>query len=109
MIARMWKGWTKPENGDAYEKLLREHILPGIYRVDGYQGAYIMRQDEQDEVAFVIMTLFESIDSVKGFAGADYTTPVIEPEARALLSRFESTAFHYDVKMSPAETKSALH
>lgn len=101
MIARLWRGWTTPENGDAYETLLREHILPGIHRVDGFRGAYILRQDEQNEVAFVIMTLFESLDAVKGFAGADYTVPVIEPEARKLLSRFESTAFHYDVKMAP--------
>jgi heme-degrading monooxygenase HmoA len=102
MIARVWKGWTKPENADAYETLLRDHILPSIYRVEGYRGAYILRQDEGEETGFMVMTLFESIEAVKGFAGENYTTPVIEPEARALLSRFETMAFHYDVKMSPS-------
>lgn len=101
MIARMWKGWTAPENGDAYERLLREHVLPGIHRLEGFRGAYILRSAEQDETAFVVITLFESLDAVKGFAGADYATPVIEPEARQLLSRFESTAYHYDIKLTP--------
>jgi len=101
MIARMWRGWTAPENGNAYEKLLREHILPGIHRVDGYRGAYILRQDEKDEVAFVVITLFESLDAVRGFAGDTYTTPVIEPEAQLLLSRYEPTAYHYEVKLTP--------
>src|SRR5262245_35219653 len=103
MIARMWKGWTAPENGAAYERLLRGHILPGIHRVEGYRGAYILRSDEKEETAFVVITLFESLDAVKGFAGADYATPVIEPEARQLLSRFESTAYHYDIKLTPED------
>jgi heme-degrading monooxygenase HmoA len=79
MIARHWRGWTAVENADAYERLLREHILPGIHRVAGYQGAYILRQDGEEEVAFVVITLFDSLDAVRGFAGDNYTTPVIEP------------------------------
>ena len=30
MICRIWHGWTKPENADAYERLLREEIFAGI-------------------------------------------------------------------------------
>ena len=103
MIARVWRGWTTLENGDAYERLLREHILPGIHRVEGYRGAYILRDDASGEAAFVVMTMFESLDAVRGFAGENYATPVIEPEAQALLSRYEPTAFHYEVKLSPEE------
>ncbi len=103
MIARHWRGWTVPQNADAYERLLRERVLPGIHRVNGFRGAYILRSDDQNETAFVVITLFESLDAVKGFAGANYTTPVIEPEARQLLSRFESTAYHYEVKLTPED------
>ncbi len=45
MIGRLWRGWTTTENADAYEELLRTRILPGIHRVDGYQGAYLLRRD----------------------------------------------------------------
>ncbi len=106
MIARWWRGWTAPENADAYEKLLREHVLPGINRVEGYYGAYVLRENQPDESAFVVITLFDSLDAVRAFAGVNYTVPVIEPEARQLLSRFEPTAFQYEVKATPEEIAS---
>ncbi len=101
MIARVWKGWTKVEDADAYEKLLREKVYPELHKINGYNGGYILRKDNEDEIEFVIVNLFESLDAVKAFAGPDYETPVFEPEARRLLSKVEPIARHYDVKKSP--------
>ena len=103
MIARVWRGWTSPENADAYEKLLREIVYPGLQNINGYQGGYILRssQDGKEETEFVTVNLFESLEAVKAFAGADYETPVFEPEARRLLSKVEPIARHYEVKKSP--------
>ena len=98
MIARMWRGWTTVENADAYEKLLREVVYPGLQTINGYLGGYILRQDGKDESEFVTVNLFESMDAVKAFAGSDYEVPVFEPEARRLLSRVEPIARHYDVR-----------
>ena len=82
MIARLWRGWTSLEKADAYEKLLREQVLPGLRQIDGYRGGYILRQEGTDEVEFVVMNLFDSLEAVRAFAGSDYTVPVFEPEAR---------------------------
>ncbi len=101
MIARVWRGWTKPGNADAYEKLLREVVYPGLQQINGYQGGYILRQDGKDEAEFVTVNLFASLDAVKAFAGPEYETPVFEPEARHLLSKVEPIARHYDVKKAP--------
>ena len=101
MIARIWKGWTKTENADAYEKLLREVVYPELQTIDGYLGGYILRHDSKDESEFVAMNLFASLDAVKAFAGADYEVPVFEPEARRLLSKVEPLAHHYEVKKAP--------
>ncbi|HZR41908.1 MAG TPA: hypothetical protein VFB12_17430 [Ktedonobacteraceae bacterium] len=101
MIARLWKGWTTLENADAYERLLREKVLPGLQGIDGYQGGYVLRQDGTDEVEFAVMNLFVSLDAVRAFAGPDYTIPVFEPEARQLLSKVEPIARHYEVKTTP--------
>ena len=49
MIARLWRGWTSRENADAYERLLRERVLPGLKRLDGYRGGYILRQEGTNE------------------------------------------------------------
>ncbi len=100
MIARVWRGWTAPEHADAYEKLLSKRVLPGLRRIEGYGGGYIFRQDGKDEVEFVVVNFFESLDAVQAFAGPDYTVPVFEPEARRLLSKVEPIARHYDVKMT---------
>ena len=101
MIARMWRGWTTRENADAYEALLRTRVLPGIHRVAGYRGAYLLRRDVEDGVEFATITHFDGIDSVRAFAGDDLTLAVVPPEARALLSRWDERSVHYDVVQGP--------
>lgn len=102
MIARHWRGWTKPENADAYETLLKTQVLPGLVKIAGYRGGHILRGDTADEVEFVVINLFDTIDAVRVFAGPDYATAVFEPEARLLLSRIETMAHHYEVRASTA-------
>ena len=102
MIARLWKGWTTPENADAYERHLREDLLPSLrHRIDGYRGGYVLRQDGNEEVEFVVLNLFNSLDAVRAFAGPDYAVAAFEPEARRLLSKVEPIARHYEVKTTP--------
>ncbi len=98
MIARHWRGWTARKNADAYEALLTRNVLPGLERIPGYCGGYVFRSDSPAESEFVVINLFDSLDAVKAFAGTDYRTPVFEPEARALLSRIEPVAQHYEVR-----------
>jgi heme-degrading monooxygenase HmoA len=101
MIGRLWHGWTTHENADAYEALLRREVLPGIHRVPGYLGAYLLRRDAGPEVEFVTMTLFDSWDAVREFAGADFEAAVVPAAARALLARFDARSVHYDVLQQP--------
>jgi heme-degrading monooxygenase HmoA len=102
MIARHWRGWTEIQNADAYEALLTNKVLPGLKSVEGYRGGYVLRNDGAREAEFVVVNLFDSLDAVKRFAGTDYTVSVFEPEAKRLLSRFEPTAMHYEVRAATA-------
>ena len=98
MIARLWRGWTSRDNADPYERFLREHMFPSMQRVPGFLGAELLRrEDDDDEIAFVTITRFESYDAVRAFAGANYEQAVIEPEARALLSRHDERSEHFEV------------
>ncbi|MCI0410223.1 MAG: antibiotic biosynthesis monooxygenase [Acidobacteria bacterium] len=99
MIARLWHGWTTRENARAYEALLRGEILPGIHRVAGYRGAHLFRRDQEGEVEFVTLTLFDSMDAVRAFAGGDYEVAVVPSEARKLLARFDQRSKHYDIAL----------
>ena len=102
MIARHWRGWTKTPNADAYETLLRTQVLPGLGKIPGYRGGYVLRNGGEDEVEFVVINLFDSIEAVRAFAGPNYATPVFEPEAQLLLSRVEPIARHYQVRVNTA-------
>jgi heme-degrading monooxygenase HmoA len=99
MIARHWTGSTRRQDADAYERLLRETVLPGLKNIEGYRGGYVLRRDLGDEVEFVVMNLFTSLDAVRAFAGPDYETAVFEPEAKRLLLRADPRALHYDVRI----------
>jgi len=98
MIARHWRGWTESRNAEAYEALLTKKVLPDLRRIQGYCGGYVLRSDGPAESEFIVINLFDSLESVKAFAGENYRTAVFEPEARALLSRIESLAHHYEVR-----------
>ena len=99
MIARLWKGWTTPDNSDAYERLLRHEIMPGIVRrgIAGFLRIDLLRRDGGDESEFVTLMWFESLDAVRAFAGGDYEVAVVPPAARALLSHFDARSQHYTV------------
>lgn len=101
MIARLWHGWTTRGNADAYENLLRSEVLPGIHRVKGYKDAYLLRRDAGEEVEFVTLTFFDSLQAVREFAGADYEVAVVPPPARKLLSRFDQRSAHYETILKP--------
>ena len=100
MIARHWRGWTELANAEAYERLLREKVLPGLQEIDGYRGGYVLRSDGAEEAEFVVINFFDSLEAVKRFAGPQYAVAVFEPAARVLLSKGEPMARHYEVRAS---------
>ena len=104
MIARVWHGWTTPENAPAYEALLLSEILPGIARkgIPGYHGAHVFRRDQGDEVEFVTTMWLDSLESVIAFVGEDYAAAYVPDEARALLERFDDRSAHYEVLQEPS-------
>lgn len=97
MIARIWHGWTTRQNAGAYEKLLREEILLEIARrnIPGYKGGELFVCEDGDEVEFITLLRFDSLDAVKTFAGEDYEKPVMHPDARRLVTRFSQRSRHY--------------
>lgn len=97
MIARVWHGSTKPEHAEAYEGLLKPEPLPGIGKVPGYKGSYLLRRKLGDEVEFITVLLWESMDALRAYAGPDYEASIIPEERRKYLSKHEAKAAHYEV------------
>jgi hypothetical protein len=105
MICRIWHGWTTPANADAYEHLLRSEIFHGIAERElaGYHGIELLRRADQLLVEFVTLMWFDSIESVRAFAGDDYEIAVVPVAARALLDRFDARSAHFEVRQ-PRDT-----
>jgi len=78
-------------------------VLPGLKSVKGYRGGYVFRKDGAEEVEFVVVNFFDSLEAVREFAGPDYSVAVFEPEARRLLAKIEPIATHYEVRVNTAE------
>lgn len=97
MIARVWHGYTRPEHADAYEAMLKPELLPGIGRVKGYKGSYLLRRNAGEEVEFITIILWQSLDAIRAVAGADYETAVIPEERRKYLARYDARASHYEI------------
>lgn len=100
MISRVWHGYTSPGNADSYEALLKSEIFTGIASrgIAGYKGIQLFRRNLGEEVEFVTVMWFDSLDAVRVFAGEDYEVAVVPPKARAVLARFDARSQHYEVR-----------
>jgi len=100
VIGRIWHGYTTFENADIYENLLRNEIFNGIRdrNISGFQEIQLFRRDLNNEVEFITIMWFDSIEAIKAFAGDDYEVAVVPPKARAVLLRFDERSQHYEVR-----------
>jgi hypothetical protein len=107
MIVRIWRGWTTPEQADAYQRIVTTQVLPDIAsrNLVGYHGAYLLRREIDGEVEFSTIMLFDSIDNIRAFTGVDYAVAHVPVEARAVLSRFDERSAHFEMLLSPDESK----
>ena len=101
-IKRIWHGWTTPENAAAYENLLQTEVFPSIEakKIPGYRGIELLRLDREDEVEFVTIMTFDTIQNVIDFQGPDYRRCYVPDAAQKILKRWDRTSDHYEVKES---------
>ncbi len=100
MIIRIWHGWTSPSNADIYENLLKEEIFVGIQNrhIPGFRGIQLLRRELKEEVEFITIMKFDSLDAVRQFAGEDYEVAVVPQKARTVLARFDERSQHYEMR-----------
>ncbi len=103
MVCRVWRGWTTTGHAQNYDDYLQKELFPRLsleLRSHGYRGYQLLRLARGEEVEFMTMLWFESIENVRLFAGENYETPVISQKARTLLMRFADRADHYELSGS---------
>jgi heme-degrading monooxygenase HmoA len=107
MIARAWRGRSTVADGPRYVEHLEQSVFPQLEQLDGHQSAYLLQRTVGGDVEFLVITLWDSLDVIRQFAGDDVGTAVVEPAARALLSDFDEHVDHYEVALPRAKTLGA--
>ena len=97
-IKRVWHGWTTPENADKYRNLLHDEVFSGIEakNIPGYLSIELLRRDLDDEVEFITIMTFQSLQNVIDFQGEDYTRCYVPKEAQKVLKRWDQFSSHYE-------------
>jgi heme-degrading monooxygenase HmoA len=100
-IVRVWKGYGTQAGVERY---CREHfpnsVLPQLRSIDGFVSAKVVTREAGGETQLVVATVWDSIDSVKAFAGENYEQAVVEPVVRELLNRFDDQVAHFTVALA---------
>ncbi len=99
MICRVWRGWTTQDNADAYERIVRGEVIPGIEtrRIPGFRSIDLVRRERDHDVEFMTLMWFDTLDAVRAFIGQDYEAAHVPPKAQAVLTDFDKRASHYEV------------
>ena len=104
MIIREWRGRASQSNADAYPRHFREEVVPELRKVPGFVGAHLSRRRLGDQIEFLVLTRWQSMDAIRGFAGADTEKAVVGPGAIAALVEFDSAVHHYVVTDEVAQS-----
>ena len=97
MIVRIWRGQAAPDMADAYARHVTGEVFPSLRTIAGHRGAYLLRRPSAGRVEFLAVTLWDSLDAIKKFAGDDPEVAIVEPAARAVLAEFDDFARHYEI------------
>jgi heme-degrading monooxygenase HmoA len=97
MIARIWRGITLADRADAYLDYLRETGLRDYARTPGNHGVSVLRRTQGDHCEIMLVSLWDSMDAVRAFAGENPERSVYYPEDEQYLLEMEPLVRHYEV------------
>ena len=98
MIVRIWTAEATHDDAEDYRRHFHEELMPKLRKYEGFISAEALEnhgRNIHDDVEFVIITRWETMDSIRKFAGSHPELAVIEPDVRAALKRYDETVKHY--------------
>ncbi|NUM80112.1 antibiotic biosynthesis monooxygenase [bacterium] len=97
MIARTWHGRVPAAKSDAYAEFLDKKGIRDYLATQGNDGVYVLRRIENGVAHFLLISLWDSMDSIRSFAGQDVDKAYYYPEDKDFLLEFEPNVYHYEV------------
>ncbi len=103
MIARLWNGDVPADKADAYAQYLQATGIPDLESTSGNKGVYVLRNIEDDVAHFVLISLWESLESIRSFAGDEIERARYYPKDADYLLELEPAVTHYQVLAAPTD------
>lgn len=103
MIARIWRGWTRAEDADAYVAYIEATGMAEYRATPGNRGAWMLQRLEGERCEFVTLSFWDSLDAVREFAGDDPERAVFYPEDDRFLVERELTVSHFEIASSSSD------
>jgi len=100
-ILRLWKARSTVEKAGEYVQYATTKVFPVLSAIEGHRGAYLLRRTLNGATEFVVLTLWQSMEAVRRFAGDNPEKAVVDPPARAILASFDDSVTHFEVVHSP--------
>ena len=97
-VKRIWRGWTTPENAEAYRAVLQNEVRPSIEakNIPGYQSLELLSRDIGEEIEFMTIMTFDELADITKLQGDNYERAYVPEAARAVLSRWDTVCLHFE-------------
>jgi heme-degrading monooxygenase HmoA len=97
MIVRAWQARSTRDGAAQYERHFRTEVAPELRSVAGFRGAQLLGRDAGEGIELVVLTRWESLDAVHGFAGTDVNRAVVRPGATVVLTDWDDEVRHFTI------------
>jgi heme-degrading monooxygenase HmoA len=98
VISRHWTAVLHPGQEERYLEHLRSETFPRLARIPGFVRATVLSRPIEEGVEFRVVTVWESLEAVREFAGPRVDAAVVPPAIRELMVRFDPRVVHYEVR-----------
>ncbi len=100
MIVRTWRATATAEGAETYARHFEDVVLPKLSALAGFRGAYVLLDDSGDVVGIEDLTLWESHDAIRAFAGANTEVAVVDEVAQSMLLDYDTVVTHRHVAVA---------
>jgi heme-degrading monooxygenase HmoA len=101
MIARIWRGITPQNKSDRYFEYLMKTGVPDYRGTEGNLGVYVLRRTSDNQAEFLLISLWQSFEAIRRFAGEDIEKAVYYPQDSEFLVELEPKVTHYEILVQP--------
>ena len=105
MIVRTWRGATRAADAAAYAEYIRRTGIAEYESTPGNRGTLMLHRVDGERAEFLILSWWDSLDAIRGFAGDDVAIAVFYPEDDRFLIERDLEAFHWTIDQSSVEPR----